>query len=75
MALPLNAAQAFTALAGRSANVKAGALLNGAKEGATELNGTCKITPVKGRRKAGDRDSCTMDLPGTATWNAEVIRP
>lgn len=57
MALPLNAAQAFTAFAGGSANVKAGALLNGAKEGATEL---------KGRRKAGDRDSCTMDLPGTA---------
>lgn len=72
MDLPLNTAQAFAAFAGGSAKVKATAALNGAKEPTVAMEGTCKIAAVKGRRKAGDRDSCALELQGTANWTAGV---
>jgi hypothetical protein len=70
MDLPLNVALGFGSFSGGAAKVKAQAILDGVKDKEVEMEGNCKVVPVKGRRKAGERDSCTLELQGPKNWAA-----
>ncbi|MEJ5126530.1 hypothetical protein WH367_10775 [Comamonas sp. MYb21] len=70
--LPLNAGQAFTAFAGGAAKITASVVIDDVKDKPAQMEGTCKIAAVKGRRKAGDRDSCSFELQGARGWTSAV---
>lgn len=72
MDLPINAGLAFAAFAGGAAKLKAAVAIDGAKEDAIPMEGSCKIVAVKGRRKPGDRDTCTFELQGVPGWTTRV---